>query len=597
MSAPEGSQRPSSTPPAVVVEGIAGSPGFAIGQALVLEGGRVGVVQRRIKAHQVDDELSRFDAAIEHATLGLREVAEKLRGRADGAEASILEAYLLMVTDSTLREEVERHVRIDRQCAEWALDSAIHDMCAQLRDADDPYLAERSHDFEFIRDRILRALTGRGRVALIPDGPEPVVLVARDLSPAETATLSKERVLGLVTELGTRTSHTAILARALEIPAVVGAEGVLARVATGDTVAVDGLHGRVIIGPTDERLSALRDRAARYYATTRGLLESRNEPATTRCGVPVELLANIELAVEADIALEQGAQGIGLYRTEFLYIDRPAPPDEEEQYRAYRRIVDIMGERPVTLRTFDVGGDKLVPALRMPVERNPALGLRAVRLGLERPELFKTQLRAMVRASAHGEVRIMVPMVASIGEMRAIRALLEEAVAEVERAGHPHADHVPLGCMVEVPSAAILADEFAREAEFLSIGTNDLVQYTLAVDRTSRQLARLASYFDPAIVRLVQGVIQAAAAWSRPVSVCGTMASDPLAAILLVGMGLRSFSMEAAAIPEVKAALARVTLDEARDAAEAVYQASTAAEIEQRLAERFAARLVDLLGD
>ena len=267
MNAPEGSQRPSSTPPAVVIEGIAGSPGFAIGQAVVLEGGRVGVVQRRIKAHQVDEELRRFDAAIEHTTLGLREVTEKLRGRAGGAETSILEAYLLMATDSTLRGEVERHVRIDRQCVEWALDTAIQEMCAQLRDADDPYLAERSHDFEFIRDRILRALTGRARTSVIPDSPEPVVLVARDLSPAETATLSKERVLGLVTELGTRTSHTAILARALEIPAVVGAEGVLERVASGDTVAVE--HESEHRGPDGELVAAA---SSELWTLRRGLI-------------------------------------------------------------------------------------------------------------------------------------------------------------------------------------------------------------------------------------------------------------------------------------------------------------------------------------
>lgn len=597
MNAPGGSGRHSSAPPAVVVDGIGGSAGFAIGQAVVLEGGRAGVVQRRIKSHQVDEELSRFDAAVEQTAQGLREVAEKVRDRAGSAETSILEAYLLMATDSTLREEVERHVRIDRQCVEWALDTAIHEMSAQLRDADDPYLTERSHDFEFIRDRIMRALTGRGRAAVVPEGPEPVILVARELSPAETATLSKERVIGLVTEIGTRTSHTAILARALEIPAVVGARGVLGQVANGDTIVVDGLHGRVIVGPTDESLNALRDRADRYYAMTRGLLELRNEPATTQCGTPVDLQANIELAIEAKIALDHGARGIGLYRTEFLYVDRRTLPDEDEQYETYRRVVEIMAPLPVTLRTFDIGGDKFVSTFQTPLEMNPALGLRAVRLGLERPELFKTQLRAMVRASVHGKVQIMVPMVASIDEMRAVRALLAEATTEVDQAGHPHADQIPLGCMVEVPSAAILATEFAREAEFLSIGTNDLVQYALAVDRTSRELARLASYFDPAIVRLVHGVIQAGAARSRPVSVCGAMASDPLAAILLVGMGLRSLSMEASAIPEVKAALARVTLEEARDAAEAAYEASTAREIEEALAERFAPRLADLLDE
>jgi phosphoenolpyruvate-protein phosphotransferase (PTS system enzyme I) len=330
---------------------------------------------------------------------------------------------------------------------------------------------------------------------------------------------------------------------------------------------------------------------------TRGLRELRDEPAVTQCGAAVNLQANIELAIEANIALELGAQGIGLYRTEFLYVDRRTLPDEEEQYETYRRVVEIMAPRPVTLRTFDIGGDKFVSSFQLPREMNPALGLRAVRLGLARPDLFKTQLRAMVRASAHGIVRIMVPMVASIGEMRAVRGLLEEAIAEVDEAGAERAQSIPLGCMVEVPSAAILAGEFARIAEFLSVGTNDLVQYALAVDRTSRELAGLASYFDPAIVRLIHGVVQAGVEGERAVSVCGAMASDPLAAILLVGMGLRSLSMEASAIPEVKAALARVTLDEARDAAARAFAAATAQEVEQGLAESFAPRLADLLDE
>ncbi len=587
--------RRSSLPPQTEVEGIGGSAGFAIGQAVIVDSGRAGVVHRRIKAHQVDDELARFKEAVEKTSAGLREVADKLRGKASAAETSILEAYVLMASDETLRDEVERFVRIDHQCIEWALDTAISNMSRQLREADDPYLAERSHDFDFIRDRIMRALTGRGRAIVVPEGPEPVILVAHDLSPAETATLSKERVLGLVTEVGTRTSHTAILARALEIPAVVGARGVLEHIAHGDRIVVDGVHGKVTVAPSEEALVELQMRAERYYAVARGLRELKDERAITQDGTPVDLQANIELALEANIALDHGAQGIGLYRTEFLYVDRQSPPDEDEQYETYRRVVEVMSPLPVTLRTFDIGGDKFVSSFTMPREMNPALGLRAVRLGLSQPALFKTQLRAMVRASAHGAVRIMVPMVSNISELRAVRALLAESVMEVDRAGHAHADYIPLGCMVEVPSAAILADEFAREAEFLSIGTNDLVQYALAVDRTSRELARLASYFDPAIIRLIKGVIQAGGFRQRPVSVCGAMASDALAAILLVGMGLRNLSMEASAIPEVKAALARVTLEEARDAAATAFEATTATELEQTLAERFAPRLADVL--
>ncbi len=580
----------------IELEGIAGSGGFAIGRALVISTARTGVVHRRISPDEVDTEMARFDDAVRRAIEDLRAVTDKIRrGDAAPAETSILDAYIMMLGDVTLREDVADLIRLQGQCTEWALESSVEVMCSQLRDSEDPYLAERSHDFEFIRDRLLRALTGQTQALFLPPQSEPVIIVAHDLSPAETATLSRDLVLGLVTEVGTRTSHTAILARALEIPAVVGAGGVLRHVGDGDQIVIDGVHGRVVVDPSPELLQRLQPKAERYYSVARGLRERRDEPARTIDGTVINLQANIELAIEADIALSHGARGIGLYRTEFLYIDRKAPPSEDEQYEVYTSVVRTMAPRPVTLRTFDIGGDKFVSSIRMPRDMNPALGLRAVRLGLKQPELLKTQLRAMVRASAHGPVRIMVPMVASISEMRAVRALLSESVLEVDRARHPHSDHIPLGCMVEVPSAAIMASEFAREAEFLSIGTNDLVQYCLAVDRTSRELARLASYFDPAVVRLIKGVIAAGEFRKRPVSVCGAMASDPLAAILLVGMGLRSLSMEASAISEVKAAIARVTLREAEDAADTAFEASTAHELEQTLAERFAPHLLDIL--
>jgi len=580
----------------VELDGIGGSGGFAIGRAMVVATLRTGVAHRRVASSDIEHEVRRFDQAVAQAVEDLRLVTEKLRrGDSVVAETSILDAYIMMLGDPTLRDDVRDLIGLEHQCAEWALESSVEVMCSQLRESEDPYLAERSHDFEFIRDRLLRVLAGQKEGLFIPEHSEPVVIVARDLSPAETATLSKNHVLGIVTEVGTRTSHTAILARAMEIPAVVGAVGVLGYVGDGDRIVVDGVHGKVIVNPSTELLDQLEPRAQRYYQVARGLRELRDEPACTRCGEPVNLQANIELAREADIALGHGARGVGLYRTEFLYIDRKSPPTEEEQYQTYRSVVETMAPRPVTLRTFDIGGDKFVSAIKMPRDMNPALGLRAVRLGLEQPELLKTQLRAMVRASAHGPVRIMVPMVASLSEMRAVRALLSESVLEVDRAGHAHSDHIPLGCMVEVPSAAIMAAEFAREAEFLSIGTNDLVQYCLAVDRTSRELARLASHFDPAVVRLIKGVIQAGDFRKRSVSVCGAMASDPLAVILLLGMGLRNFSMEASAIPEVKAAIARISLDEAEDAAAGAFEATTAHELEQILAERFAPRLIDIL--
>lgn len=585
MAVEEGTSEPKEHE--VVLEGIAGSPGLALGPAIVLDR-RTGVVRRHIPNHLIDDELDRFDQAVELAAKTLSDAAERSKG--SRAETSILEAYVMMVKDETLREEVERHVRIDRLCAEWALTVAVDGMAEKLGQAEDSYLAERSHDIQFVGQSVLRALAGRAEPVTL-GGKEPGVLVARDLSPAETASLTKDNVRAIVTEVGTRTSHTSILARALEIPAVVGVAGVLGQVGDGDIVLVDGIRGRVTLAPSAEARASAQQRAEKYRDAQKARLLLRDRPVLTRCGQGISLKGNIELPGEAALALDQGAQGIGLYRTEFLYVNRKDLPTEDEQYETYRRVLEAVMPLPVTLRTFDIGGDKFVSSMQVPGDMNPALGLRAVRLGLARRDLFLTQLRAMVRASAHGPLRIMIPMIASVGELREVKLLYERAVKEVDAAGQARAPHVPLGIMVEVPSAAILADRLAPEAAFMSIGTNDLVQYALAVDRSSPALAYLASFFDPAILRLVRGVIDAGAAHDRPVFVCGAMASDPLAAVLLVGMGLRELSLEASSIPEVRAGLEAITIAEAEAAAERAEACATAAEVEDIFRDTFGDRV------
>jgi phosphoenolpyruvate-protein phosphotransferase (PTS system enzyme I) len=576
---------------ALVLDGIAGSAGYAIGRVVIVDTRRSGIVRRHIVPEAAAEELARFDDAVKLSADELRVVLAAKQGTASRAETSILEAYVLMLEDETLRAAVEGKIASAGICAEWALDLAVAEMAAVLRQSGDPYLAERSHDFEFVEDRLLRTMAGRQGAVVLPKDGTPSVLVAHDLSPAETAGLTKERVLAIVTEVGTRTSHTAILARALEIPAVVGVPNLLARVGSGDVIVVDGVHGQVAITPSEALIADTNARAGRFSDVARHRREARDRPIRTRCGQTVELRANIELPSEAEGALEQGARGIGLYRTEFLYLDRTEPPSEDEQYETYRRVVEVLAPLPVTLRTFDIGGDKFASVFQVPAEMNPALGLRAVRLGLARQDIFLTQLRAMVRASAHGQMRVMVPMIASMGEWRQVKALFAQAVIEVDTAGQARSPLIPLGMMVEVPSAAVLADEFAIETEFMSIGTNDLVQYTLAVDRSSPELAYLASFYDPAILRLVRMVIQAGKNRSRPVLVCGAMASDPFAAILLVGMGLRELSMEAAAIPEIREAIGSVTVAEAEEIARSCFLAETAKEIEHILHARFAERL------
>jgi phosphotransferase system enzyme I (PtsI) len=439
------------------------------------------------------------------------------------------------------------------------------------------------------------ALTGSTSARAIPKLTEPSVIVAHDLSPADLLALGQEFLLAIATEIGTKTSHTAIVARALEIPSVLGVPELLDNVTSGDRVVVDGLRGMVTLRPTDEMVSKGVSRGQRHQALTKHLLGDIRRQTDLSSGEVVHLVANIEFSHEAAYAVEHGAEGVGLYRTEFLYVDRATLPTEEEQLEHYREVLRAMDGRPVTFRTFDIGGDKSAGLLSLPREPNPALGLRAIRLALAHPEVLAAQLRAMIRASAYGDVRIMVPMIASLREWVEVRRIFEAALKRIDDERTPRAKDIPLGMMVEVPSAAILSDVFAAHAAFLSLGTNDLVQYTLAVDRTSQHLAHLASHFDPAVLRLARGVAEAAHHHDKPISVCGAMAGDPLAALLLVGLGFRTLSMEPAAIPEIKEALHRVSLEEAVSVAEEALHQSNAEDIEHLLAVSFAPRLFDLL--
>lgn len=575
------------------IEGIAGAPGVAIGTAVVMGQPSLAYPRRRVEPHEVEAEIARFEDAVARAQRDLRDVAKRVGDRR--AEASILEAYLLMLGDEALADAVKTQITEERRSAEWAVSAACESMAQRLAAVDDPYLRERSHDIQFVGERLVRAIEGVPPARALPQIDGPSILVAHDLSPADTAALVDRPVIGFVTEVGTRTSHTSIMARALEIPAVVGVTGALQRITTGDLVVVDGLRGVVLVHPGAVELEEARARGERHVAHARELSEARDRAAVTADGERVRLFANVELPAEAILARDQGADGIGLYRTEFLYIDRASPPTEDQQFEIFRAVVEATAPRPVTLRTFDIGGDKFVSTFQVPPEMNPMLGLRAVRLALSRPEVFLEHLRAMVRASAFGDVRIMIPMVAGLNELRQVRSMLRRAQEEVRARGQPCADEIPLGVMIEVPAAAVLVDHFAREAAFLSLGTNDLIQYALAVDRTSQSLAYLASPFDPAILRLILNVIRAGRDFNRTVCICGAMASDPLAAMLLLGLGMRDFSMEAAAIPEIKEALRRVTLIQAEAVAAEALSCATADEVEACVAGVFAPLLCDLL--
>ena len=575
-----------------VLPGIAGSHGVAVARAVVLAPDKVRYRRRRIDAACGEDEWARFRAAVDTVQHDLRDKVA-LMGRGT-PHASILDAYELMVGDETLAAEVHVQIYQRLRCADWAVVTATENIASQLDGAVDPYIRERRHDIEFVGELLLRVLTGNND-ALELTLDEPSIVVARDLSPADTAAMVHGPVVGFVTEIGSRTSHTAIMARALEIPAVVGVRGALRAITGGELLVVDGLRGTVTVEPTAEQVREAEQRAASYIAMTTKLGRKRDDPAITQDGQPIQLLANIELPQEAPIAVEHGAQGVGLYRTEFLYINRSTPPTEEEQLEMFRTVIEGMGGRPITLRTFDIGGDKYVSTFRLPQELNPMLGLRALRLALAEPEVFLTHLRAMLRASAEGDVRLMLPMVSTLSELSQAKAIIEQAKRQLDERGQPYRKDLPVGVMIEVPAAAVMADHFAARSDFLSIGSNDLVQYALAVDRTSEALASLASPFEPGILRLLVGTIRAAQAADKPVSLCGEMANEPLGALLLIGLGLRTLSMESVAIPEVKEAIVRVKLSEMQQLAERALQCAASAEVETLLHDALGSRLHDLL--
>jgi phosphoenolpyruvate-protein phosphotransferase (PTS system enzyme I) len=577
-----------------VLQGIAAAPGLAVARLLIVDNKRAAFARRRIARDEVRGELDRVSGAVAIARQQLTTISQGGAMRPLGESQAILDAYLAMLSDPMLHEKVQLRIEQDRLCAEWAVatasDEIVQLFSSSAASERDLYIQERKHDVEFVAERLLQALVGESAPLLGAGVDTPSIILARDLSPADTAAMGRMPILGFITERGTATSHTAIMARALGIPAIVGVDSPrLRELRSGDTVILDGFSGTIVVNPDRSTLDDAATRAQQDKAFA-SKLRTHTAPSTTRCGEKLVFEANVELPEEVPAVLAANAAGIGLYRTEFLYINRSEPPSEDEQFEVFRDLAIQMQGRAVTLRTFDLGGDKFASSFALPPELNPALGLRAVRLALRTPKVFLAHLRAMVRAAAYGEIRIMVPMVTTLDELESVRALLTVACTQVGHAGKAP----PLGMMVEVPAAALLADHFATTAAFFSIGTNDLVQYTLAVDRTSRKVADLASPFDPAVLRLIHLVIQAGVTADIPVALCGAMAQTPIGGALLVGLGLRRFSMGAGAIAEVREGLSRVTAEECAETATFALQCRKQAEVHALLNDAFSARFHDL---
>lgn len=560
-----------------VLKGIPASGGVAIGKGFFLNRVLPRSVRSTVGREQVEEEVAAFQRAVARS----REQILLIRdGVADSSSEhhQILSVHLALLEDSMLVEETVRTIRENQFAADWAFNKVLQNLLETFHRIEDPYLRERGHDLRQIGHRVLENLAGRpvDSVAAIRD---PVVIVAHDLSPADTAQILKSPVLGFATDVGSRTSHTAITARSLGIPAVVGVEGATEEYRSAETVIVDGEEGVVVFDPTEETIREYQERRKAYAQRTRDLAKFARLPTVTRDGKTLLLLANIEFPEEADVALRSGAYGVGLYRTEFLFLNRKDLPSEEEHFETYRKVAEKFVRHPVTIRTFDLGGDKFTSQLELAEEMNPAMGLRAIRFCLKEKEIFKPQLRAILRASTYGKVRMMFPMISGVGELREAMAVVEEVRGELRRRRIPYDKEMAIGIMIEIPSAAIVADLLAREAGFFSIGTNDLIQYSLAIDRVNEHVSYLYEPLHPAILRLIRRVVEAGHDAGIPVSMCGEMAGEPFYSYALLGLGLDELSMNAAAIPRVKRILRKSVAYEAKEFAGELLLHATAAEI------------------
>ncbi|MFQ5744521.1 MAG: phosphoenolpyruvate--protein phosphotransferase [Acidobacteriota bacterium] len=578
----------------IVCRGIGVSPGVAIGPALVLERRRTPVSRQALASDQIGDELKRLEEAVIRAQEDLRALKRQTREELGASVAQIFDAQLLMLEDPMFIGEITKRVLEQRQNSEWAVRRVGENLSNQLASISDVYLRERGTDIDDLQERLLRALLGEEGLRL--EGLEqPVVLFAHDLTPSETAQLDVRRIIGFATDIGGRTSHTAIVARSLEIPAVVGLHDVTTMLQANDTVVLDGDEGLVMVRPSSTMLGEYENKQVSFSGHQAELLATRDLPAETPDGFRVKLTANIETSEEVTSALSHGAEGIGLYRSEFLYLRRPGVlPTEEEHYREYRSVLERMSPHPVNIRILDIGGEKLLPGDPSGQHQtNALLGLRALRLALRERELFSTQLRGLLRASIHGKLRIMLPFVSGVEELRQAKLLIEELREALEAEGSPVASSIPLGVMVEVPGAALIADLLASEVEFFTIGSNDLIQYLLAVDRTNDAVAHLYQPLHPAVLRLLRDLVEVAKDHETTISMCGEMAADPLNALVLLGFGINELSMNVVAIPLIKSVIRRVKRSEAERILQHALQLKTAQEVEEFVFEQLMALFPD----
>jgi len=577
-----------------LLRGIPAAPGVVVGKCFMLASERFTVPKREIPESQVPEELVRFERALAKTNDEIVQSRHRVSEILDEEHARILDVHLLVLEDVKLIQETMAMIKGEKVNVEYAFSQVLEDVATAITTVDDEYLRERASDIRDVGRRVLRNLLGRARRDLSQLEDE-VVVVAYDLSPSDTAMMHHERVTGFATDIGARTSHTAIMAKALEIPAVVGLAQVTQVARRGGTIIVDGTEGLVIVDPDAGQIAEYESRHKRLVARERELTKIRKLPTVTLDGHKVALAANIELPEELPSVISHGCEGVGLYRTEFFYLNRLSPPTEDEQYEAYASVARQVAPHSAIIRTLDLGGDKFATHFQMPKEMNPFMGWRGIRFCLERPDIFKAQLRAILRASAHGRLRIMFPLISTLQEIRAAKAVLEEAKSELIERGQKFDEGVEVGVMVETPAAAVAADFFAREVDFFSIGTNDLIQYSLAIDRINEKIAHLYDPAHPAVLRLVKNVVDAGHAEGIWVGMCGEMAGETGMVLCLLGLGLDELSMSPVTVPKMKRLIRNLTLADAEAVTDEVLELPTGDEVTARLSERMRELAADLL--
>ncbi len=560
-------------------KGIPASPGIAIGRIFLYLDDKLKVPRYDIDIKDLDNELKRFREAVEKASNEIKLLKKEAARRELDEESRFLDAHILMLSDPDFNKEIEKNLNQHLKNIEWILFLTVKKFVKTLEASDDLYLRERTIDIYDVAKRVFNHLMFKERISL-SDLDRDIVLVTHDLLPSDTIVMRKDKVKGIAMNAGGKTSHTAILARAFQIPAVLGLSDITDYARSGDRIIIDGNKGVVILDPDEETLKNYRVLLDEWTEYELALNRQNKLPCVTEDGKHIHLYANIEVPEETEAVIDHHADGIGLYRSEFIFLQSDKDASEEEQFEAYSKVLKAMeGHGSVTIRTLDVGGDKLIPDIKAVDEKNPILGWRSVRFCMSRRDVFKTQLRALLRASVYGKLKIMFPMVSGVDELSDIFAVLEEVKDDLTRDNIPFSDEIPIGIMIEVPSAAVTSDLLAKKVDFFSIGTNDLIQYTIAVDRGNEKVAYLYEPFHPAVLRLIKTVIDNANEAHIPVSLCGELAGEPEAAVVLLGLGLENFSMSSNSLPEIKKIIRSLTMDEARDLAGRILEMDSSKEI------------------